>query len=136
MQSLDYLAAPTRLAQLIHLAGRHATTATVGGAWQGRHAVDDGWIVGDEPPTTPSAIVLGDLNIATDSDEYHRAREALADFVDPADGIAHAAPPTKDGGRIDHIWVTADLGSRAGAVWVDEAAAGSDHQPTWLELAT
>ncbi len=132
---LDFLSAATRATQLRAIAQRHKSASVGGGAWEGRHAVTDGWLVGDEPAATPHAIVLGDLNVAFGSREHAIALNQLHGFSDvwAELGYGHSGH-TKDGERIDHAWVTDGINSRLVAAWVDSHASGSDHLPAWFEI--
>lgn len=132
---LDYLSAATRNLQLQVLAAHHESTAVQGGPWQGRHAVNDEWTLGDEPATTGSAVLLGDINIAAGSEEYRLALQSLPGFADAWDLAGNREPgSSKDGERIDHGWITADLAATVRSAWIDTTADGSDHQPVWFEL--
>ncbi|NND03994.1 MAG: hydrolase [Acidimicrobiia bacterium] len=130
---LDYLSPRTRSAQLQTIADRHINSRNGGGPWAGVHAVADEWLVGDEAAATPHAIVLGDLNISTQSSEYDRALEMLCEFVDAWHVSGNkTVGATKDGDRIDHAFVTPAVAARLSSAWVDEAAKGSDHFPAWF----
>ncbi len=132
---LDYLSAATRSMQLAALQGHHCAAIAQGGPWVGKYAMDDHWLVGDEPEMPTSAIVLGDFNIDPLAPEYPAARATMRDFVDVWDiAFTSGSGATKDGLRIDHCWVTSDLATDVDRAWVDNDARGSDHQPAWFEL--
>jgi len=124
-----------------------------GGAWTGPNGEfsERDWCVGNpEPPMPASAIVLGDFNLEPDSPEYHILRGATDDtgtalltdlwvLRNPADQIKswHSNPSKrgpKESALLDYFLVTNALVARAGACWIDESAAGSDHQPIWTEF--
>lgn len=131
---LDYLSAATRRLQIDHIAHHSSEASQRGGPWVGRHAVDHDWLVGDEPRPTDRAVLLGDMNIVGSSIEHQAVLGAtgLVDAWMAAGSTGTGA--TKDGDRIDHCWVSRPLAAAVKAAWVDEAAAGSDHQPAWFEL--
>jgi endonuclease/exonuclease/phosphatase family metal-dependent hydrolase len=99
------------------------------------------------PPMPADAILLGDFNFAWDEPEYERVVGPLSErygrlnrvtgFVDAwvAAGHREDEGATCDNGkRIDYCFVSAPLASRVRSAWVDAAAAGSDHQPLWVNL--
>jgi endonuclease/exonuclease/phosphatase family metal-dependent hydrolase len=132
---LCYLSASTRVAQVAELERRHAEVLRDGGAWTGEHPVSGGWHLGDEPPTPESAVVLGDFNFAPASPEYlETIGSGNGPFVDAWLLAASGPGATKDGERIDQAWVTPDLVPHVRAAWVDDQAAGSDHQPAWFVI--
>ena len=132
---LCYLSAPTRVAQAEHLFARHAEVGTHGGAWDGEHPADPSWYLGDEPTMPPRAIIMGDLNFDPSDPEY-AATIGRADvaFADAWPLMRSDRGATKDGQRIDHAWLTKDLGATLRWAWVDDSADGSDHQPVWFDL--
>lgn len=99
----------------------------------------------------PHAILLGDFNCTPDAPEY----EALVGPLSPYGGrVTHplgfvdawvyaggdpeagfTSDVTDQPARLDYAFVSAALRERIKGCWVDEAAAGSDHQPVWLELS-
>ena len=132
---LDYLSPVTRAVQIEALTRRDRDARTGGGAWEGRHAIDHGWLVGDEPARTPHSILLGDFNIAANTAEYTTTVSALEGFRDSWQlAVPSGSGATKDGARIDHIWVSDGLSDRVRTAWVDEHASGSDHRPSWVEI--
>ena len=103
---------------------------------------DDEWIVLPDGrfPTMPEPVVLlGDFNCQPDAPTYGAIRAAgFADALDlagmaPQEGVTFpgSAPPL----RLDHVFLGASLVPRFRRAWIDGEAAGSDHQPVWLELA-
>ena len=124
---------------------------------EARHFADQDWDNGEAPPSMPKeAIVMGDFNSEPESDEYRR----MVGEIDPCyDRVAHldgfvdswtAAdirsgdritwlpdPPERSPGRgltLDYCFVGPELGRRVKRAWVDSAAEGSDHRPSWVEL--
>lgn len=142
---LEYFSARQRLAQVERLRALHAEACAHARAPRPGAPGPFAAI-----PRPSSAVLVGDFNMAPDSDAY---AALLADFGDgtPAwrdawrlaqPGRTHAptvglhdrspgaTPPT-----FDHAFVSADLAGCVRAVRVDGAAGGSDHQPLLLELA-
>ena len=99
---------------------------------------------------TATAIVLGDLNLEPDSPEYQILCDATVDagtalltdiwaLRNPARKVmSWHSNPSKRGPQecalLDYCLVTEALMARVNACWIDEAAAGSDHQPLWAEF--
>ena len=132
---LDYLSAVTRRVQLEALCKHHNRYSHQGGPWRGIHAVDDGWIIGDEPATSDCAILLGDLNVDAADIEYSDALSTMRSFQDAwALAGSNGSGATKDGQRIDHCWLSSGLAGAVRRAWVDNDSTGSDHQPAWFEL--
>lgn len=131
---LDFLSVATRAAQLEAIRVLDDAAATQGGPWVGVHAVDNGWIVGDEPQASTAALILGDFNIAAGTGEYAVAAQIMSGFVDAWTLAGSGAGATKDGLRIDHGWVSTNLEQLVTRAWVDAASLGSDHHPVWFEL--
>jgi len=119
-----------------------------GGAWSGPNGEfsERDWCVGNpEPPMPATAIVLGDFNMKPDSREYQMLCEAkgvsdtalLTDvwalFNPERQVMSWHSNPSKRGPQacalLDYCLVTEALTTRTSACWIDEAAAGSDHQP-------
>ncbi len=122
---------------------------------EGASLTGPGWF-GDPEIVAPSEFVLlGDFNLPPDSDEYTEivgepdyyygpmiAADRLVDAWtcaghDVAEGITWYDETTDfaTGLRLDYCFVTAGLASLVNAAWIDGDAVGSDHQPTWFELA-
>jgi endonuclease/exonuclease/phosphatase family metal-dependent hydrolase len=124
-----------------------------GGAWSGPNGEysERDWCAGIPEPGLPaSAIVLGDFNLRPASAEY-RLLCAAADDDGTAlltDLWARHNPgreimswhsnPAKPGpaacALLDYCLVTSDLLETVADCWIDEAAAGSDHQPLWVRF--
>lgn len=146
---LCHLASGTRLPQLRFVIEAIARAPAEGGAWSGGHPNPAaGWLEGGLPPMPREAVLMGDLNFLPGSPEY----ELIAGPVDrrgrriwPLDGLVDAQvaagmgeaenPTHPEGGRIDHVFVSASLAGAVSGLRVDSAATGSDHWPVWLELA-
>jgi endonuclease/exonuclease/phosphatase family metal-dependent hydrolase len=146
---LCHLATATRLPQLRFVLDRIAHAPAEGGAWSGSHPTPTaGWLEGGLPPMPREAILMGDMNFRPGSAEYDliagptdgngRRVWPLEGLIDAqlAAGAAESDNPTHpNGGRIDHIFITASLAGAVRRMRVDTAATGSDHWPVWLELA-
>ncbi len=132
---LCYLSPTTRTAQAEALFARHHEVLQMGGAWSGAHPAGGSWDLDDEPTMPAAAMVLGDFNFETSDPEYAATiGNGHAPFVDAWPRVRDDYGATKDGTRIDHAWMTLDLAGRLRDAWVDDVAAGSDHQPLWFEL--
>lgn len=126
-----------------------------GGAWSGPNGEfsERDWCVGmPAPPMPASAIVLGDFNMEPGSDEYRLLCEArdlsgnalLIDLwarYNPGRQVMSwhsnpAKPGPVESAMLDYCLPGNDLLARAQGCWIDEAAAGSDHQPLWAEFDT
>jgi endonuclease/exonuclease/phosphatase family metal-dependent hydrolase len=124
-----------------------------GGAWTGPNSEfsERDWCMGNpEPPMPATAIVLGDFNLEPDSSEYQILCGATDDagtalltdiwaLRNPGRKVmSWHSNPSKLGpqecGLLDYCLVTEALMARVNACWIDEAAAGSDHQPLWAEF--
>jgi endonuclease/exonuclease/phosphatase family metal-dependent hydrolase len=145
---LAHAAEPERLAQVRRLRALHRHAGRDGGVLSGARGA---WREDGPPPPAPRAsILMGDFNMTP----HEAAYAAMAGPNDPKygrvttlDGYLDAwiqGGGAADGGhtkfeetgdrRIDYAFVSADLADRIGAVRVDRAAQGSDHQPLWLEI--
>lgn len=147
---LDHLNSRTRRDEIRHLlpllfAVHHDGASVTGPDWFG----------GEEIVAPADFVVMGDFNLTPDSAEYVElvgeadyyygrtlAGDRLADTWvltghDPGDGVTWY-DETKDfesGLRLDYCFVTAGLAGRVTSAKIDGDAVGSDHQPTWFELA-
>lgn len=145
---LSHLCAETRLPQIETLLDIDRRAHGEGGAWCGGHPDPAaGWNEGEMPPMPRESILMGDFNFRPDSTEYARlvgpwterfGRLAHRDgFVDAWVAAGHderegASHPS--GGRIDHVFVKADLAPRVRAAGIKDDAKGSDHWPVWADL--
>jgi endonuclease/exonuclease/phosphatase family metal-dependent hydrolase len=144
-----------RLAQIARLFHVLWSAPQEGGAWTGS---DADWQTDNSPPMPAEAILMGDFNLKPGSVEYetlvgpkdpdfgygrvdvsHRLIDAwVATGHAEGDGVTFPAAPERgygEGYRIDYAFVTLGLAARLKACWIDNDAAGSDHQPVWIELA-
>jgi endonuclease/exonuclease/phosphatase family metal-dependent hydrolase len=147
-----YLKVEERLAQVKHLARVYGKSPEQFGAWSGKGDIDgDDWsnslINKEAKPSMPSsAIVCGDFNCTIGSDEYTYLlnHTDLVDCWQVAD-VANINQSTlknemtgdiQIAGKIDHIFVSADLAGDIHQVEIDTKADGSDHCPvrSWLKL--
>ena len=118
-----------------------------GSAWDGTY--EEEWTEGQPTPILPvRALVMGDLNCTAASHEYavfcgERTDKGVR--LTPADGLIdlwvaaghgelEGRSFLKDGTKIDHILGTPDMADLVSRAWIDEQAAGSDHQPLFVEL--
>ncbi len=146
---LSHLTSATRLPQVDALLDLHARAPGEGGAWCGGHPEPAaGWTEGEMPPMPADAILLGDFNFQWSDPEYDRIvgpRSAkygrlnrLGGFVDAwvaAGGREDEGGATVPSGhRIDYCFVSSALAGRVRSCRVDADAAGSDHQPLWIEM--
>jgi endonuclease/exonuclease/phosphatase family metal-dependent hydrolase len=146
-----YLKVDERLAQVEHLARIYGQSPEQDGAWSGKADIDgDDWsnnLSNKKPtPSMPrTAIVCGDFNCEFGSDEYTYllSYTDLVDCWQKAD-VANINRSTlknemtgdiKISGKIDHIFVSADLSEGIQHVEIDYEADGSDHRPVrcWLK---
>lgn len=145
-----------RLLQIGTLLESHRRTGLEGGMWTGPGIGGSGvdWSCGESPPPNPAgAILMGDFNCEPESDEYRAVMGATPGakgevlfrhaFVD-----AWSAAEQRDGAtiladsnryvsrdsRIDYCFLGAELADRLVTARVDREAAGSDHQPLWVEI--
>jgi endonuclease/exonuclease/phosphatase family metal-dependent hydrolase len=145
---LCHLTSATRLPQVDHLLQIHRNAPAEGGAWSGGHPNPDaGWTEGVMPPMPENAILMGDFNFTPDDPEYEHFVGPWSEdygrvvpiegFVDSwvAAGHDEREGVTCDGKRIDYIFMSSALEAHIAKVRIDVAAAGSDHQPYWCELA-
>lgn len=152
---LDHRSPDERLAQLRFLKQRVLNYPLEGGALTG--TAEMGF---PEPPHTDAFVLMGDFNMLPGSPEYHEiagrpdhefgAPPLVATLgVDAAarlagDGIGDGAwttwldperpDDTSRHKRIDYVFTSASLVHNLKRAWVDQKAAGSDHQPVWVEL--
>jgi endonuclease/exonuclease/phosphatase family metal-dependent hydrolase len=124
-----------------------------GGAWSGPNGefAERDWCAGAaEPPMPTTAIALGDFNLEPDSAEYRMLCSATGDdgaalltdawaLHNPGrEVMSWHSNPAKRGpvecALLDYCLVSQDLVARSSACWIDETAAGSDHQPLWAEF--
>ena len=141
-----YLQAAERLAQFRQLVDVYRCSPAEEGAWSGKSNInDDDWSNGRATPAMPqSAIVCGDFNCPPGSAEYQYIIENsdLSDcwqLIDPVNlntsTLKHGKTEDIDiSGKIDHIFVSADLVDRVQEVTIDHQAEGSDHMPVCCRL--
>jgi endonuclease/exonuclease/phosphatase family metal-dependent hydrolase len=148
---LTHLSDATRQPQIDAILDIHRRAPVEGGAWCGTPG--EGWTEGQDPPAMPrEAVLMGDFNMFAHSPLYDRIVGPVSPgygrmnnpqgFVDAWVAAGHAEDagatcvsdgPSK-GRRIDYCFVSAALAGRIRGAWIDEAAAGSDHQPIWTEI--
>ena len=144
---LSHLAPATRRPQIAAILNIMARAPADGGAWCGGHPDQaSGWTEGEMPPMPREAVLMGDLNLRPDDDEYGQIvgpssprfgrLNSLEGLVDGwvAAGHAEHEGVTCGGGRIDYIFVAAGLRDHVRGAWIDAEAQGSDHQPIGIEL--
>lgn len=146
---LDHIAGEERLAQIAWLRNRVLGYGVEGGAVTG--AVEFGLA---DPPETEDYVLMGDFNMEPESPEYiamvgqveksgRRIRRAdrAVDAATvrgqrPAD--AYSWTDMNDAGKrqhLDYCFVNPRLADRVVRCETDHEAAGSDHQPVWLDLS-
>ena len=147
---LTHLSAATRMPQIERLLAVHERAPVEGAALSGGGLKDE-WIADGLAPDLPrEAVLMGDFNFEPDSAEYDRITGPVSvyggrvtnphGFVDAwvAAGNAEMDGVTADidgrDVRLDYCFVSAELRERIGEVRIDSEAAGSDHQPRWVEL--
>ena len=151
---LTFLNPEERMAQIDFLLPKMLDVPREGGAISGPEGQWNGEEVRDLP-LPEDIVVLGDCNLKPDSPEYRRIvgepdyYEGLPivaqHLVDTWVQVGH---PPDEGvtcydetnnfqgiGRLDYGFVSAGLASKVKSAWIDDEALGSDHQPTWFELA-
>jgi len=147
---LSHVTSEERIEQTRALSAIHARAVYEGFAIEGK--VDELGLDSDVPAqyVPREAILLGDFNAEPDSPEYDVVAGPLSPYggrvVNP-DGFVDAwdvaGTPKNDGAtceddgrpiRIDYAFVSTSLRERIRQCYVDQHAAGSDHQPLWLEI--
>ena len=147
---LTHLSAGTRLPQVETLLRIHADAVREGPPVSGSGLAREWTQDGMPPPMPRDAILLGDFNMEPDSEEYERIvgptspyggritnPEGFVDAWVEAGNAADAGPTAEVRGRpvrLDYCFVSAGLKDRIRSVHVDSDAAGSDHQPVWMEI--
>ncbi len=148
---LTHLSAETRLPQIETLLKVHAEAMREGPPVSGGSGLHEEWTRDGMPPPVPrDAILLGDFNMEPGSTEYERIvgptspyggritnPEGFVDAWVEAGNAADAGATAEVRGRparLDYCFVSAGLRERIRAVHVDADAAGSDHQPVWMEI--
>jgi len=125
-----------------------------GGAWTGPNGefAERDWCAGaGEPPMPEEAILLGDFNLSPGSPEYRLlcdARDAGGmpllidlwakhnpgrDIMSWHSNRSKPGPPGR--ALLDYCLATPKTAAQAVKCWIDETAAGSDHQPLWATFA-
>lgn len=147
---LNHLNSEERMAQLNYLLPKLLDVPREGGAVSG-----PGWRDMAEPFLSEDFIVMGDFNLQPDSAEYTRI-VGEADYYYGQRIVAHHLVDTwvqagrpadasvtwydqqtnfQTGLRLDYGFISAGLATKVKDAWIDDQAPGSDHQPTWFELA-
>lgn len=110
------------------------------------------WLGQPRSATPDDFVVLGDFNFGPDSDEYREivgpqdvggtAQGHLVDTWTAAGrALSHGvtwhadADDLASGIRVDYGFVCSGLADGVISAWIDDEAAGSDHQPAWFELS-
>jgi endonuclease/exonuclease/phosphatase family metal-dependent hydrolase len=145
---LAHAAAPERINQVERLRQLQTETGRDGGVLSGEH---ENWQEEDAFPSWPTnSILLGDFNMTPDELGYTTLvgpMDAKYGRITEVDGYLDAwilRGGDEDNGqtkfedtgnrRIDYAFISPGLEERLNAVWVDEEAKGSDHQPLWLDI--
>ena len=147
---LTHLSAETRLPQVRTLLDIHQRAPVEGAALCGSGLKEE-WTQDGMPPALPGeAIFLGDFNMEPDSEEYARITGPVSPYggriTNPhgfVDAWVAAGNQELDGVtadiagrdvRLDYCFVSASLGKLITVARIDSQAAGSDHQPLWVEI--
>ncbi len=150
---LNYLNGAERMAQIDFLLPKLFEMPREGGVISG--AERPSWPEFREVVLSEEFVVLGDCNLTPDSPEYSRivgepdfyygSRIVAQHLVDtwvqtghPQDEGVTWYDESKDfqsGLRLDYGFVSAGLAEKVKSAWIDDETLGSDHQPTWFELA-
>lgn len=144
---LDHVAPQTRLPQVQAMLDLLHSASSRGATWGG--PVDGDFFNLPAPPMPEAIAFLGDMNFDFQSEEYQRVVGPMSQHfgrLTPVNGLLDAwlasgntveAGVTigKDvqGKRIDHCFISQQLGPALKRMWIDNEAQGSDHQPIWLE---
>ena len=145
-----------RLLQIRTLLESHQRTRLEGGMWTGPGVGAGGvdWSCGESPPPNRTdAILMGDFNCEPESVEYRtiigatpsakgevRYRHGFVDAwsvarqLDGATILAESNQYVSRSARIDYCFSGAELSEQLVTACVDREAAGSDHQPLWVEI--
>lgn len=147
---LTHLSAETRMPQVERLLAIHERAPVEGAALSGGGLKDE-WIQDGMPPALPAeAVLMGDFNFEPDSVEYGRITGPVSPYggritnphglvdawVAAGRGEGDGVTANIDGRdvRLDYCFVSASLTDTIEAAGIDGEAAGSDHQPIWVEL--
>ena len=151
---LSFLNPEERMAEIDFLLPKLLDVPREGGAISGPHGLWNGETVGGVP-LSEEFVVLGDCNLKPDSAEYRRivgetdyheglhivAQHLVDTWVQAGhlrdEGITcyDEKAVARSIGRLDYGFVSAGLAEKVKSAWIDDEALGSDHQPTWFELA-
>ena len=146
---LDHLLERQRVREVDHLlefaagAARHGTAATGASGLRGMAA-----------PVPDEFLVMGDCNMLagsaaylrmTGEPDYYYGQVMTSDRVvdtwsvvgrEVTDGVTWWDESTdfQEGTRLDYVFVSPGLAGHVVEAGIDEDAAGSDHQPVWIDL--
>ena len=147
---LTHLSAVTRMPQVETLLDIHQRAPVEGGALSGGGLKEE-WTQDGMPPALPGeAIFMGDFNMEPDSEEYARITGPVSPYggriTNPhgfVDAWVAAGNAELDGVsaqidgrdvRLDYCFVSASFREAITGARIDGQAAGSDHQPLWVEI--
>lgn len=142
---LCHISSATRLPQVEQLHRYMHMLKQEGATWSGDHLDNHAWADEEAPPPCPDDIVLmGDLNMTPDSEEYRRLIGGESDLENSWTALGHdlAAPEAwsctsmRDQRKLwlDYIIVSSGLAKRLKSTWIDQQCRASDHCPLWLEM--
>ncbi|MGI9486118.1 MAG: endonuclease/exonuclease/phosphatase family protein [Geminicoccaceae bacterium] len=142
---LCHISSATRLPQVEQLHRYRRMLQQEGATWSGDDLDGHAWADGEDPPPCPHDIVImGDLNMTPDSEEYRRLVGNDSGLEDSWAALGHdpAAPEAwscislKDRRklRLDYITVSSGLTERLKNTWIDQKCQASDHCPLWLKM--
>lgn len=147
---LTHLSAETRMPQVETLLDIHQRAPVEGAALSGGGLKEE-WTRDGMPPALPGeAIFMGDFNMEPDSEEYVRITGPVSPYggriTNPhgfVDAWVAAGNAERDGVsadidgrevRLDYCFVSASMRAAITGARIDGQAAGSDHQPLWVEI--
>lgn len=147
---LDHLNPRRRTAEI-----RYLLTRLFAVPGEGASSTGPSWLGQSQWATPVEFVVMGDFNLKPDSAEYleivgepdyYYGATLVGDRL--ADTWTLAGNPITEGVtwygatddtdwalKLDYGFVSPDLATRVTSAWIDDEAGGSDHQPTWFELA-
>jgi len=149
---LNHLNGAERMVQVDFLLPKLLDVPREGGAVSG---AEHRWPEFRNVPMSEDFVVLGDCNLTPDSPEYTRivgepdffygSRIVAQHLVDTWVQAGHPQDEGvtwydesnnfQSGLRLDYGFVNAGLAEKVNSAWIDDEASGSDHQPTWFEIA-
>ena len=131
---LSHVGAKQRLPQVEALMTAVQAAGDVGGTWDAT-APPSFMFQEPAPPVPTTAIVAGDFNFTPGHPEYPMATAQLVDAWRAAGNTEEEVDSFPREGRIDHVFVTADLAPRVKRAWIGYGIPASDHWPVFVEFS-